>query len=120
MSNDNNFFQKKPLINNNIQFLNGNLTFHLGKKSCDDKDKKKLNKNSYLNNNIQYESINSYKNKAKSNRQNHSLNNDKLKSINISNTNNSINVANKFKKIPHSKIIDKIPNKLLLSNPNLK
>ena len=130
MSNDN-YFQKKSLMNNNIQFpslnntlksLNGNSTFHLGKKSCDEKDKNKLNKNISLNNNIRYETLNSYNNKAKSNRQNHSLNNDKQKNINIKSINNSIsiNIPNKNKKIYHSKKIDKIPNKLIFSNPNLR
>ncbi len=103
--------------------MNGNLTFHLGKKSCDDKNRNKLNKNSSLNNNIQYETINSGNNKAKSNRQNYSLNNDKQKTLsinNLNNLNNSINIANKFKKIPLSKKIDKIPNKLIFSNTNLR
>ena len=127
---NNDFFQKNSFINNNFHFkslnntlktLKGNLNIHLGKKSCDEKDKHKLNKNISLNKNQRYETLklNTNINKTISNRQNHSLNNDKNKTINISNINNSINVFNNFRKIPVSKKIEKMPNKLLFSNPTL-
>ena len=104
-----------------MKTLKGNLNIHLGKKSCDEKDKHKLNKNISLNKNQRYETLklNTNINKTISNRQNHSLNNDKNKTINLSNMNNSINVLNNFRKIPVSKKIEKMPNKLLFSNPNL-
>ena len=127
---NNDFFQKNSFINNNFHFkslnntlktLKGNLNIHLGKKSCDEKDKHKLNKNISLNKNQRYETLklNTNINKTISNRQNHSLNNDKNKTINIININNSINVFNNFRKIPVSKKIEKMPNKLLFSNPTL-
>ena len=100
----------------------GSLNIHLGKKSCDNKDKHNLNKNISLNKNQRYETLKlkDNNNKSNQNRQNHSLNNDKYnKTINISHLNNSINMINNYHKIPVSKKNEKMPNKLVFSNPNV-
>ena len=126
---NNDFFQKNSFINNNFHFkslnntlktLKGNLNIHLGKKSCDEKDKHKLNKDNSLNKNQNYEKLKLSKihNKSITNRQNLTLNNDKSKTMNLSHINNSISAVNNYQKNPVSKKIEKIPNKLIISNTN--
>ena len=130
-NNNNDYFQKYSIINNNLHFqslnntlktLKGNLNIHLEKKSCDEKDKHKLNKDNSLNKNQHYEKIklNTIHNKSITNRQNLSLNNDKNKTMNLSHINNSITFINNYQKIPVSKKSEKMPNKLVFSNNNFK
>lgn len=75
-----------------------------------------------MNKNHHYEKLKLKDNNNKSiqKRQNLSLNNDKYnKTMNISNLNNSINLINNYHKIPVSKKSEKMPNKLVFSNPNI-
>ena len=102
INSNNQYFQRKQLINkksinlssldNTLKALSGNRTFNL---------------NTYNENKI-------------IKRQNNSLNNDRNKTINITNKNNSVNKSNKFQKIPISQKKTKISNKLIFSNHNLE
>ena len=119
--NNNNHVKKQIFINKNnidlssldntLKTISGNRTFNLEKKSYDGKNKHNLN--------TKYEHLNTYNNITK--RQNKSLNNDRHKTIYISNKNNSFNKINKYKQIPiyKKKEKEKDPHELTLSNPNL-
>ena len=117
-------FQGNSLINNkNINLLSldntlktnsGNRTFNLGKKSCDQKDKHKLN----LNN--QYERLNTFNNRNNSNRQNKSLFDNRHKNINTSNKNNSFNKVNEHQKILINKKKEITLKKASFYNNNLE
>jgi ABC-type antimicrobial peptide transport system permease subunit len=121
--NNNNHIKKQFSINNNtinlssldntLKTISGNRTFNLEKKSYDGKNKHNLN--------TKYEHLNTYNNQSITKRQNKSLNNDRHKTIYISNKNNSFNKINKYKQIPiyKKKEKEKDPHQLTLSNPNL-
>jgi ABC-type antimicrobial peptide transport system permease subunit len=121
--NNNNHVKKQIFINKNnidlssldntLKTISGNRTFNLEKKSYDGKNKHNLN--------TKYEHLNTYNNQTITKRQNKSLNNDRQKTIYISNKNNSFNKINKYKQIPiyKKKEKEKDPHQLTLSNPNL-
>lgn len=121
--NNNNHTKKQIFINKNnidlssldntLKTISGNRTFNLEKKSYDGKNKHNLN--------TKYEHLNTYNNQSITKRQNKSLNNDRHKTIYISNKNNSFNKINKYKQIPiyKKKEKEKDPHQLTLSNPNL-
>jgi len=121
--NNNNHIKKQFSINNNtinlssldntLKTISGNRTFNLEKKSYDGKNKHNLN--------TKYEHLNTYNNQSITKRKNKSLNNDRHKTIYISNKNNSFNKINKYKQIPiyKKKEKEKDPHQLTLSNPNL-
>ena len=109
----NQYFQKKQLINkksiilssldNSLKTFSGNRTFNLSKKS----ENKNNNKNIITKCNASYNQLNT-------------LNNDRNKTINITNKNNSVNKINNFQKIPISQKKKKMSNKLVFSNHNLE
>ena len=105
------------------------MVLNLGRRSLDNKNQYKSNKNISINNN-QLEKINSINNylerkkniKIISNRANSSINNERnttLFSSNISNTSNGFNITQKHKAIISNKIIDSYTNILAFSNPSL-
>ena len=121
--NNNNHAKKQIFINKNnidlssldntLKTISGNRTFNLEKKSYDGKNKHNLN--------TKYEHLNTYNNQSRTKRQNKSLNNNRQKTIYISNKNNSFIKINKYKQIPiyKKKEKEKDPHQLTLSNPNL-
>ena len=121
--NNNNHAKKQIFINKNnidlssldntLKTISGNRTFNLEKKSYDGKNKHNLN--------TKYEHLNTYNNQSRTKRQNKSLNNNRQKTIYISNKNNSFIKINKYKqiKIYKKKEKEKDPHELTLSNPNL-
>ena len=90
-------------MDNSLKTFSGNRTFNLSKKS----ENKNNNKNIITKCNTLYTQLNT-------------LNNDRNKTINITNKNNSVNKINNFQKIPISQKKKKMSNKLVFSNHNLE
>ena len=101
-------------LDNTLKTICGNRTFNLGKKSCDHKDKHKLNLNT------QYERLNTFNNRKNSNTQKKSLIDNRHKIINITKKNNSFNKINKYQKIPINNKKEISLNKASFYNNNLK